>query len=83
MKGLLDYSLLLSVEKSEEAYNREKIIEKRKAAANLMGRQSQYVKGVKAQESRSSMLDRRLSGATKVGKNNLSFHQDLKKIESR
>ena len=73
MKGLLDYSLLLSVEKSGEAYDRDKIISKRKAAANLMGRQSQYVKGVKAQES--GILDRRLSGKTFANRNNLSFTQ--------
>ena len=75
LKGLLDYSLLLSVEKSEETYDREKIIAKKKASDALLGRKTKYWKGVNAAESH--MLDRRFSGKTHVNQKNLSFHQQI------
>ena len=48
LKGLLDYSLLLSVEKSEETYDREKIIAKKKESDAKMGIKTKYWKGVNA-----------------------------------
>ena len=67
LKGLLDYSLLLSVEQTEEEFTTEKIIEDRNAIAALMRRKSRYTKMFRS----GKLLDRRLSGKTDLRENTL------------
>ena len=40
MKGLLDYSLLIAVEESEQPFDQKKILAERKLSAKLMGKKT-------------------------------------------